>query len=265
MNLIRPLLILITSIALTGCGADREPIQINSWRIDTGQNLTQPIKVLHISDIHYQEDTGPSIMAELAKIAGAIKPDIIAITGDLTGDNSVVTERTRPIIIDGLERLSEGRRAFVTLGNHEHYTHTEKWLMALSRSSLELIEGHSQIITIQGVDICVRGLGDAFTDNYIHVPFSPDCTDLKLTLTHDPYAVQTDPETGLYLAGHTHCSQITLPLIGAPWTPTEASQDYWCGYGRDGDKQWITSSGVGTTFIDVRIGTTSSIELVEMY
>jgi len=265
MNLIRLLLILITSIALSACGTDREPLQVNNWSIDTGHNLTQPIKILHISDIHYEEDTGPAVMDELAEIAGATKPDIIALTGDLTGENSVVTDRIRPIIIDGLEALSEGRRAHVTLGNHEHYTHTEKWLMALSRSSLELIEGYSQIITIRGVDICVRGLGDAFTDNYRHVPFSQDCTGIKLTLTHDPYAIESDPESGVYLAGHTHCGQLNLPLIGAPWMPTKASEEYWCGYGFDGDKQWITSSGVGTTFIDVRVGTRASVELIELY
>jgi len=264
MNLIRPLLILITSIALWGCG-DSEPLQVNNWRIDTGHNLTQPIKILHISDIHYEEDTGPEVMTELAKIAGATRPDIIAITGDLTGENSVVTGRIRPLIIDDLEGLSEGRRAYVTLGNHEHYTDTEKWLMTLSRSSLELIEGYSQIITIRGVDVCVRGLGDAFTGNYKHVPFSQDCTGIKLTLTHDPYAVQSDPESGVYLAGHTHCGQLNLPLIEAPWMPTKASEEYWCGYGLDGDKQWITSSGVGTTFIDVRIGTKASVELIELY
>lgn len=119
MNLIRPLLILITSLALSGCGGDGEPIQVNNWRIDTGLNLIQPIKVLHISDIHYQEDTGPAVMAELAEIAGATKPDIIALTGDYTGEDLPTTERIRPAIIDGLERLSEGRRAYVTLGNHE--------------------------------------------------------------------------------------------------------------------------------------------------
>jgi predicted MPP superfamily phosphohydrolase len=265
MNLIRPLLIIITSLALSGCGADREPLQVNNWRIDTGHNLTQPIKILHISDIHYEEDTGPAVMAKLAKIAGATRPDIVALTGDYTGENSVVTDRIRPAIIDGLERLSEGRRAFVTLGNHEHYTHTEKWLTALSRSSLELIEGYSQIITIRGVDVCVRGLGDAFTDNYRQVPFSQDCTGIKLTLTHDPYAVQTDPESGVYLAGHLHCGQINLPLIGAPFMPTMASEEYWCGYGSNEDKYWITSSGVGTTFIDVRVGTTASVELIELY
>jgi predicted MPP superfamily phosphohydrolase len=265
MNLLaRPLLILTTSIALSGCG-DREPLQVNKWRIDTSHNLTQPIKVLHISDIHYQEDTGPAVMAELADIAGATQPDIIALTGDLTGENSIITDRIRPIIIDGLERLSEGRRAFVTLGNHEHYTDTEKWLMSLSHSSLELIEGYSQIITILGVDVCVRGLGDAFTDNYRHVPFNDDCTGIKLTLTHDPEAAQSDRESGVYLAGHLHAGQWNLPLVGPLWMPTKASEEYWVGYGYEGNKQWITSSGVGTTFIDVRIGTRASVELIELY
>jgi predicted MPP superfamily phosphohydrolase len=266
MNLIRPLLIIITSLALSGCGADREPLQVNNWRIDTGQNLTKPIKVLHLSDIHYQEDKGPAVMAELAKIAGATQPDIVAFTGDYTGEDLATTERIRPVIIDGLERLSEGSKAYLTLGNHEAYTDPNRWIRSFSNSSMRFIEGQSEIINIRGVDVCVRGLGDAFTGHYRHVPFSQDCTGIKLTLTHDPLPIELDPEDGLYLAGHTHgCGQIRLPLIGALWVPTKASEEYQCGYGSDGDKHWITSSGVGTTFIDVRIGTTASVELIELY
>ena len=265
MNLMRPLLVLITSLALSGCGADREPIQVNIWRINTGLSLTQPINVLHISDIHYQEDMGPAVMAELANIAGATKPDIIALTGDYTGEDLATTDRIRPVIIDSLERLSEGRRAYITLGNHEAYTGPNRWIQSFSDRSMRFIEGQSEIINIRGVDVCVRGLGDAFTGKYRHVPFSQHCTGIKLTLTHDPYAVQSDPESGVYLAGHTHCGQINLPLIGAPWMPTKASEEYQCGYGSDGDKQWITSSGVGTTFVDLRIGTTASVELIELY
>ena len=265
MNLMRPFLILTFSTALSGCEADREPIQINNWRIETGYNLSQPIKILHISDIHYKEDTGPAVMADLAEIANATKPDIVALTGDYTGEDLPTTDRIRPVIIDSLERLSEGRRAYITLGNHEAYTDPNRWIRSFSDSSMRFIEGQSEIINIRGVQLCIRGLGDAFTDNYRHVPFSPDCRGIKLTLTHDPYAVQSDPESGVYFAGHTHCGQIRLPLIGAPWMPTKASEEYWCGYGSDSDKQWITSSGVGTTLIDVRIGTIASVELIDLY
>ncbi|NRQ24570.1 metallophosphoesterase [Marinobacterium sp. xm-m-312] len=264
MNLIRPLFILITGIALSGCG-DREPIQVNKWRINTGLNLTQPIKVLHISDIHYQEDTGPAVMAELAQIAGATQPDFVALTGDYTGEDLATTDRIRPVIIDGLERLSEGRRTYVTLGNHETYTGPNRWIRSFSDSPIRFIEGQSEIINILGVDVCVRGLGDAFTDNYRHIPFSDDCTGIKLTLVHDPYGAEIDPESGVYLAGHLHAGQISLPLVGPIWMPTKASEEYWVGYGSDGNKQWITSAGVGTTFIDVRIGTTASVELIELY
>jgi predicted MPP superfamily phosphohydrolase len=47
--------------------------------------------------------------------------------------------------------------------------------------------------------------------------------------------------------------------------PTKASEEYQCGFSSEGDKQFITSSGVGTTFIDVRIGTTASVELIDLY
>lgn len=247
---------------LSGC-TDDKPIQVNTWRIDMGLGLEKPIRALHITDIHYRE--GQTVFDELLQIANDTRPDLILLGGDYTGMSAVDTDRLRGFMVDELSKLSQEARTYAVLGNHEDYSDPYQWTQTLVRSPVQLSEGHVDMLTIRGVNVCVRGLGDAYTGNYLHVPFSQDCTGLKLTLTHDPYAVQNDPETGFYFAGYTHCGQISLPLIGAPWTPTGASQDYWCGYGRDADKQWITSSGVGTTCIEVRIGTTSSVELVEMY
>jgi len=247
---------------LSGC-TDDQPIQVNTWRIDMGLDLEKPIRALYVTDIHYRE--GQTVFDELLQIAKDSQPDLILLGGDYTGMGAKDTDRLRTFMVDELSKLSQEARTYAVLGNHEDYSDPCQWRQTLVRSSLRALEGHLDMLTIRGVNVCVRGLGDAYTGNYLHVPFSQDCTELKLTLTHDPYAVQIDPETGLYLAGHTHCSQIKLPLITPFWTPTEASQNYWCGYGIDADKQWITSSGVGTTFIDVRIGTNRSVELVEMY
>jgi predicted MPP superfamily phosphohydrolase len=263
MRLLNLLKYLILVSLLSGC-TDDQPIQVNTWRIDMGLGLEKPIRALHITDIHYRE--GQAVFDELLQIAKDTQPDLILLGGDYTGMGARDTDRLRGFMVDELSKLSQEAPTYAVLGNHEDYSNPYQWIQALVRSPVRFSEGHVDMLSIRGINVCVRGLGDAYTGNYLHVPFNPDCTELKLTLTHDPYAVQSDPETGLYLAGHLHGGgQIILPLIGAPWTPTEASQDYWCGYGRDGDKQWTTSSGVGTTFIDVRIGTTSSVELVEMY
>ncbi|MHA7588368.1 metallophosphoesterase [Vibrio harveyi] len=253
--------IFIISVVLSACG-EHEPIQINQWRINTGKNFVQPIKVLHISDIHYKDDgSGPAAIAQLAQIVKITEPNIIAITGDLTGEGAITTDRIRPSIIDGLESLSENDQTYVVLGNHD----SEEWFEALSASSLRLIEGKTEILTAEGHSLCIRGLQDSFSRGYSHVPFSHNCNGFKLTLTHDPYAIELEAEEGLYLAGHTHCGQIRLPVIGALWIPTSASEKYHCGYGSEGEKVWIVSSGVGTTFVDVRMGTAASVELVELY
>jgi predicted MPP superfamily phosphohydrolase len=228
-----------------------------------GLGLDKPIRALHITDIHYRE--GQTVFDELLQIAKDIQPDLILLGGDYTGMGASDTDRLRSFMVDELSKLSQEAPTYAVLGNHEDYSNPYQWIQSLVRSPVRLSEGHVDMLSIRGINVCLRGLGDAYTDNYLHVPFSPDCTELKLTLTHDPYAVQSDPETGLYLAGHLHAGQWSLPLIGPLWMPTKASKEYWVGYGSDRDKQWITSSGVGTTFIDVRIGTTSSVELVEMY
>jgi len=252
-------------ILLIGCGG-RVPIQINHWNIDTGLRLSNPVKVLLISDVHYRyKDTASTVLSELINIAEFTDPDLILLGGDFTGDNATITGHTRPLIIKGLEPLSKRAPTYVVLGNHEVYTNREEWLSGLSVSTLRVVEGRVSVSSVAGVNICIRGLGDAFTGNYRHVPFGSDCSGLKLTLTHDPHAIQLDPEDGIYFAGHTHCSQIRLPFIPPFWTPTGASEEYWCGYGIDGDKQWVTSSGVGTSIVDLRIETSSSVELVELF
>lgn len=259
-------LIIVSLVILQIACGGRAPIQINHWNIDTGLSLSNPVKVLLISDVHYRyKDTASTVLSELTNIADLTDPDLILLGGDFTGDNATTTDHTRSLIINGLEPLSKRAPTYVVLGNHEVYTNREGWLSGLSRSALEVVEGLISVSSVGGVNVCIRGLGDAFSGHYNHVPFDSECTGIRLTLTHDPHAIQLDPEDGIYFAGHTHCGQIRLPFIPPFWTPTGASEEYWCGYGIDGDKQWVTSSGVGTTAIDIRIGTISSVELVELF
>ena len=166
--------------------------------------------------------------------------------------------------MNGLIGLTENAPAYAIMGNHEWWTNPDRWRRELIRSPINYIEGSVLHLSVKGVNLCLRGLGDAFTGHDKPVPFSSSCTGLKLTLTHDPYGVQRSPEEGIYFAGHTHCGQIKLPLIAPYWTPTEASQEYWYGYRSDGDKEWITRSGVGTTILPFRLGTNSAIELVKV-
>lgn len=247
-------------------GLGGNSFNVKRWLIDIDNvALDSPIRILYISDIHHDgTEHGKVVLEEIFGNALEESPDLILLGGDYTGLDGLDTEPLRGFITKQLDRLPGIAPTYGVMGNHEHWTEVGAWYREFRDTDIHIIEGRAEVLSIRGQEICLRGLGDAFTGNYRHVDFSPDCKGINITITHDPLGVQRASESGIYLAGHTHCSQIDLPLIPAFWTPTDASEEYWCGYGSNGDRHWITSAGVGTSILPFRLGTNPSIELIEV-
>ncbi|MFT5008052.1 MAG: hypothetical protein ACI9PX_000455 [Reinekea sp.] len=80
------------------------------------------------------------------------------------------------------------------------------------------MENETRLITTINGSVCIRGLGDKFTNRYKYVDYPAACQGLpQLTITHDPAGAFDKHVTGLVLAGHTHCGQVSLPFIGSLW------------------------------------------------
>ncbi|MDB5698913.1 MAG: phosphohydrolase, partial [Alphaproteobacteria bacterium] len=77
----------------------------------------------------------------------------------------------------------------------------------------------------------------------------------RLLVSHspDPFP-DVPPDIGLMLAGHTHCGQILLPLVGAPVTMSRYGDRYACGFVRENGKLLLVTAGVGTSIAPLRIG-----------
>ena len=103
-----------------------------------------------------------------------------------------------------------------------------------------------------------------FTDRLRYVDFPAGAGLPKITLTHDPAGAFHPDVEGVVFAGHTHCGQIRLPIIGSPWIPSEAPNDATCGLYEDADRFLWVSSGVGTSILPVRLGAQSQWDLIEM-
>ena len=57
---------------------------------------------------------------------------------------------------------------------------------------------------------------------------------------------------GLVVAGHTHCGQIVLPLLGPPIAV--AAPRYRCGIVREAGRTTIVTAGTGTSVLPFRLG-----------
>jgi len=238
-------------------------VKVTRHVLDSNEKNRDAIKIAFLSDFHVTWNASSfKRVAEIVSMVESEEPDLILLGGDLTGEDYGSTNMIRSRIISSVEKLTDIAPTYTVLGNHEWWTNGPKWIDAITDSQIVLIEGKQLSLTVKNRLLCLRGLGDAYTDHYQPLPFSSDCTGLKVTLTHDPYAVELDDQLGIFLSGHTHCSQIKLPLIPPFWTPTKASQDLWCGWTLHNGRASFTSAGLGTSIIPIRIGTTSGFDVI---
>jgi len=238
--------------------------EVKETVFSTEGRLSESLRIAFLSDIHLRNTI--SEFERLDQIIERVRqetPDLILLGGDFTGEDAAVTAVFRPDLIAALKHLAAIAPTYTVLGNHEWWTAPD-WYQTLSSAGISVIEGRQESISFKQGKVCLRGLGDAYTEHYKLIPFEPSCLGIPVTLTHDPYAIELDDQPGLYLAGHTHCGQVRLPLIGAPWAPTQASEEYHCGVGRSEDKVWLVTDGLGNSVVDFRVGTTPTIELITL-
>lgn len=237
-------------------------LKLNHHDFKSGLTLERPMKIAFLSDLHLRNKEGDfDRLRDITKHIANFSPDIILLGGDFTGEHTAETLLIRERIVTGLSAFAEIAPTFTVLGNHEWWT-SDDWDKWIRKAGINVIDNSSQRIWINGTAICLRGLGDAYTGHYRMTAIPENCGAFTVTLTHDPLAIERDPEAGLYLAGHTHCGQIKLPFIHPSWAPTHASEELVCGTGTNVNKTWITTAGVGTSIIPIRFGARAGIELI---
>ena len=218
------------------------------------------LSVAVIGDVHLPE--GTKHLDEFKKLLLKIKstqPDLVVFVGDYTSDPKATDDMSshRKNIINIMKLIDPLPRA-VVLGNYESWSDAEEWIREFNELGVDIMENETSMFqTVKG-DVCIRGLGDKYTDRYNYVDYLKECENIpKFTITHDPAGAFNSQIKGLVIAGHTHCGQISLPFIGPLWVPSDAPSDAHCGLYEDNQRTVFVTSGVGTTILPLRFGAQS--------
>ena len=218
------------------------------------------LSVAVIGDVHLPE--GQKHVNAFKKLVLEIKstqPDLVVFVGDYTSDPIAIDDMSshRKNIINIIKLIDPLPRA-VVLGNYESWSDAEEWISVFNRLGVEIMENQTSLIqTVKG-NVCIRGLGDKYTNRYNFVEYPQECKNVpKFTITHDPAGAFDARIKGLVIAGHTHCGQISLPFIGPLWVPSDAPSDAHCGLYEDDQRTVFVTSGVGTTILPLRFGAQS--------
>lgn len=201
---------------------------VESYYKVQSDKLTSHLRIVQLSDLHLRE-FGENNCDLVARIR-ALKPDIIAITGDMNDKKSDDTH----VVTDLCAQLVEIAPVYYVPGNHE-------WPKIVFEGStlasdLEALGVHFladkyETVTIGSNTLLIGGIAEApvsyekyasgFLEDFAAQP------GYKMLLVHYPeyYAEYTGALIGkdidMALCGHAHGGQVRLPFLGALYTPDQ--------------------------------------------
>lgn len=212
---------------------------------------TDPIKVLHISDLHVERLTDRE--AQVLKLAREAKPDLIVISGDYVNLSYNRDPKTLQQVRQLLSQLSAPFGIFATLGSPPVDLRETVAPIFENLPNITLLRhGWKQIDLRNGRSLTVMGM-DCSHDLPIDagrlarlVAASPGNAP-QLLVYHSPELMPEAIEHGidLYVCGHTHGGQVRLPILGPVFTSSQLGRRFVMGLYKIGRTTLYVSRGIG--------------------
>jgi uncharacterized protein len=257
--------------ALVGIGASGaaltsalSPVAVSRVRvaIDRLTKAKSGYRIVQISDVHVGPTIGKEFIEEIVARINALKPDLIAITGDLVdGSVAELEEHVAP-----LGRLVARDGVFFVTGNHEYYSGADEWIAHLGRLGVRVLRNeHVRVGGDEGFDLA--GIDDASSHGNGHGPdlkkalAGRDAARACVLLAHQPRGIELADAMGvdLQLSGHTHGGQMV------PWNfLVRLQQPFVAGLHKLARAQIYVSRGTGYWGPPMRLGAPAEITEIEL-
>ena len=111
-----------------------------------------------------------------------------------------------------LTKESKKKKVFI-LGNYESWSRPEAWVDAFKAENAIVLENEIRKVEIDGQTICIRGLGDYYTNRFKFIDYPKDCVRSGKITIHDPQVHFIIMSKALFSRTHTADNKATF---------------YWC-------------------------------------
>lgn len=227
----------------------------------------RPVTIAFLSDLHVAgPDMPPERLARIVDEVNALKPDLVAVAGDLISEKRAASHiYSAAEAVAPLGQLSPPLGVVVVPGNHDHWFGWDKLAAELARyPQITVLRNEA---AVRG-PLVIGGVDDDFTghaDLPATVAAMAGRPGVRVVLTHSPDIFPNVPvNVPLVLAGHTHCGQIAWPWGGSPATMSDYGELYACGVMREYGKTLVTGAGLGTSLVPLRLFTHPEVWLIEI-
>lgn len=232
-----------------------------------------PLTIAAIGDTHVgSPHVDAARMGRVVERVNALRPDLVALLGDYVGFHATAAERSpaeNQEILGGVATfavLAARYGAVAVIGNHDVWYDRQAVTSALQNAGVGALWNRHIVIRREGGDVVIAGLADDDTgdpDFAAALDGAPRGAD-TIVLSHSPDPFVEMPDgPALMLAGHGHCGQVTIPLVGRPITPLRNPR-YACHLVEENGKRMYVTAGIGTSILPVRFLNPPEIVLLTM-
>ncbi|MCP3137749.1 metallophosphoesterase [Pyxidicoccus xibeiensis] len=218
------------------------------------------LSIVQLTDIHVGHFIQQRYMDALVQQTNALRPDLVAITGDLV-DGDV---HSLGGFVSSLGRLKSRFGSYFVTGNHDYYSGDDEWTAFLQSLGIQVLRNRHVSIGDAGGSFDLVGVDDwsggrrrnkkGYDLNLALQGRDPDRA--SVLLAHQPANFKVAAERGvdLQVSGHTHGGQLapmTL-FIGLAW-------EHSAGLYRHADSHIYVSRGCGFWGPPMRVGSPPEI------
>lgn len=232
-----------------------EPRWLEITRHEFSADVSQDVKIAHLSDLHFHRFG--SIETKVLEAVNAEAPDLILITGDtLDGEGGVPPAK---VFFKSLKSPRLG--TWAVLGNWENWS-GQNTVGLFDKIGVSLLINEKAFLS---AGFALLGFDDSLSGKPLRsLSASPKPNPFCISLVHSPkFAKVIANRCPLILAGHTHGGQVRLPLLPPFWLPPE-SDSYVSGwYDLHGSKMYV-SRGIGTSILPVRFFSRPELALITL-
>ncbi|MEG0826226.1 MAG: metallophosphoesterase [Bacilli bacterium] len=232
-------------------------LKVKEYTIDA--NITDNfygLKIVHFTDLHYKMTTHKQDLDIIVNKINLIKPDIVIFTGDLIDKSVTVTEQIKLELIDCLSKINVKIGKYAVNGNHDK----DEFKIIMNNSGFNILNNEYDLIyketnypiLIAGINsnsIDKRHINEKIKTTYEYIDSHE--IQYKILILHEP-DYSDFKNFDLILAGHSHNSQINIPIV-KNIVKVNGAKKFYKPYYKVNNNDLFISSGIGTSKMKIRL------------
>ena len=243
--------------------------QISFEKASVYSDGQEPMRIVHISEIHADRYTSPARMDRYMQKVREAEPHIVLITGDLISSGLDYLE----VAADAVSSVHPPLGVHFVMGDHDFWSGQDQIAEALESRGVNVIRDSNEWLELGGQSIKITGVTEVYSRSIdrsllrdlleenrgeqVSILFSHQAPDDMIDLARES-------ETDILLAGHTHGGQIRIPVFFKKLTAASMETDYVLGHWLLDEMLLNINSGLGFTLAPIRYNAPAEVSVIEV-